>query len=525
MRGGDRIMGSIALYMRLSSEDSHAGESLSIGNQRDLLYDFIRSRREFDGRRVMEFSDDGYSGTNFDRPGVKKLLALAGNVVDCIVVKDFSRFGRNLVDVGDYLDQVFPFLGVRFIAVNEGYDSADNPGSTIGLDVSLKAMVYEMYSRDISEKIRCVQQAKMRKGEYLCAIAFYGYQKSKEEKNKLVIDECAANVVRRIFTLAAEGKALSEIADRLNQDGVLSPLMYRKANHTDGMRGWITAGDISYWTLENVKRIISDERYTGCLIFRKRTKADISTKRTVAVPKDEWIVAKDCHEAIISKECFDQAQNILRHVEQKKPTGKPQQKFRGIIKCRYCGRVLKRMECKTPYFYCPSRKSRTDSGCAGIRMGERDLERTILESLWMQAKKESPLPDEGQQEESRQKGEDIQEAIRKCQLKISRYKSMQTAAFEDYAEGRINKQEYLIRKKELAVWQEEEERECAELSERAAAEAGAEQKEKYSTEEGLKKYAKAEGLTREMLEEFVQVVKVSGKDEMEISWKTGIKDR
>ena len=518
-------MGSIALYMRLSSEDSHAGESLSIGNQRDLLYDFIRSRREFDGRRVMEFSDDGYSGTNFDRPGVKKLLALAGNVVDCIVVKDFSRFGRNLVDVGDYLDQVFPFLGVRFIAVNEGYDSADNPGSTIGLDVSLKAMVYEMYSRDISEKIRCVQQAKMRKGEYLCAIAFYGYQKSKEEKNKLVIDECAANVVRRIFTLAAEGKTLSEIADRLNQDGILSPLMYRKANHTDGMRGWKTAGDVSYWTLENVKRIISDERYTGCLIFRKRTKADISTKRTVAVPKDEWIVAKDCHEAIISKECFDQAQNILRHVEQKKQTGKPQQKFRGIVKCRYCGRVLKRMECKTPYFYCPSRKSRTDSGCAGIRMGERDLERTILESLRMQAKKECPLPDEGQQEESRQDGGDIGEAIHKCQLKISRYKSMQAAAFEDYAEERINKQEYLMRKKGLAIQQEEAERECAGLSERVAAEAGAEQKKKYSTAEGLKKYAKAEGLTREMLEEFVQVVKVSGKDKMEIVWKTGIKDR
>ena len=440
------------------------------------------------------------------------------------MVKDFSRFGRNLVDVGDYLDQVFPFLGVRFIAVNEGYDSADNPGSTVGLDVSLKAMVYEMYSRDISEKIRCVQQAKMRKGEYLCATAFYGYQKSKTEKNKLVIDEPAAKVVRRIFGLAAEGKALSEIAAILNHDGVLSPLMYRKANHTDGMRGWTAASGTPYWTRENIKRIVSDERYTGCLIFRKRTKADITTKRTRPVPKDEWIVAKDSHKAIISKEVFEQAQGILRHIEHRKPPGKPQQKFRGIVKCSYCGRVLTRMECKTPYFYCPSRKSRTDSDCAGIRMDEKELERTILESLRIQAKMERPLPDEGQQEESRKDGDSIQESIHKCQLKISRYKSIQAAIFEDYAEGRMNKQEYLMRKKELAVHQEEVERECAELSEQVVTEVRTEQKEKCSIVEGMKKCAVAEELTREILENFVQVVKVSRKDEMEIVWKTGIKN-
>ena len=160
-------MNTVALYMRLSSEDDHEGESYSIGNQRELLYDYVRGHREFDGCNVLEFLDDGYTGRNFDRPGVKQMLALAGKTVDCIIVKDFSRFGRNLVEVGDYLDQIFPFLGVRFIAVNEGYDSGQEAGSTVSLDVSLKAMVYEMYSRDISEKINCVKQAKMRRGEYL----------------------------------------------------------------------------------------------------------------------------------------------------------------------------------------------------------------------------------------------------------------------------------------------------------------------------------------------------------------------
>ena len=216
------MTGTIALYMRISSEDANEGESFSIGHQRDLLYHFVKSRREFDGCTVMEFLDDGYTGTNFDRPGVQKMLSMAGNPIQCIIVKDFSRFGRNLIDVGDYLDQIFPFLGVRFIAVNENYDSKNSIGSSVSLDVSLKAMVYEMYSRDISEKIRCMQQAKMKKGEYLCAIAFYGYKRSQTRKNSLEIDGQAAGIVRRIFQMAVDGMEPTQIALRLNTEGIRS---------------------------------------------------------------------------------------------------------------------------------------------------------------------------------------------------------------------------------------------------------------------------------------------------------------
>ena len=228
------MMGTVALYMRLSSEDANEGESFSIRNQRDLLHNFLKSRREFDGCTVMEFCDDGYTGTNFDRPGIQKMLSMAGNPIQCIIVKDFSRFGRNLLDVGDYLDQIFPFLGVRFIAVNENYDSKNSIGSSVSLDVSLKAMVYEMYSRDISEKIRCVQQAKMKKGEYLCAIAFYGYKRSATQKNKLEVDGKVADVVRRIFQMAVGGMTPTQIALRLNAEGIPSPLVYRRENHKIG---------------------------------------------------------------------------------------------------------------------------------------------------------------------------------------------------------------------------------------------------------------------------------------------------
>ena len=166
------MTGAVALYMRLSAEDANIGESVSIANQRDLLYAFVRSRREFDGCLVLEFCDDGYSGVNFSRPSVQKLLSLAGKTVSCIIVKDFSRFGRNLIEVGDYLDQIFPFLGVRFIAVNEGYDSGEGHGSSVSLDVSLKAMVYEMYSYDISEKYAVSSRQKCARGNTFVPLHF-----------------------------------------------------------------------------------------------------------------------------------------------------------------------------------------------------------------------------------------------------------------------------------------------------------------------------------------------------------------
>jgi DNA invertase Pin-like site-specific DNA recombinase len=146
-------MKTIALYLRLSNEDKNEGESNSISNQRDLLKNYITSKKDLQGYEVLEFIDDGYSGATFDRPALNKLLKLTGKTIDVVMVKDFSRFGRNLIEVGNYIDQVFPFLGVRFIAVNEDYDSKDYKGSTASIDVGLKALIYEMYSRDISRKI------------------------------------------------------------------------------------------------------------------------------------------------------------------------------------------------------------------------------------------------------------------------------------------------------------------------------------------------------------------------------------
>lgn len=498
--------------MRLSNEDDSEKESCSIQNQRDLLYDFIRNRQEFAGCLVSEFCDDGYSGMNFNRPGIQKLLSLAGKTVNCIIVKDFSRFGRNLIEVGDYLDQVFPFLGVRFIAVNEEYDSKQSSGSSVSLEVSLKAMIYEMYSRDISEKIRCVQQAKMRKGEYLCGIAFYGYKRSETEKNKLEVDASAAEVVCQIFNMAAEGMRPSRIAAELNQKGILSPLMYRKANHTDGLRGWTAKSGISYWTRENIRRILLDERYTGCLISHKRTVADLSTKRTETVSKENWIVARDTHTAIVSKDIFREAQRVLRHNTSKKLPKKSYQCFQGLLKCAYCKRSLLRMVCKRTYFCCPVTKTVPGCVCTSIYLEEQVLKQVLLKVIQLQIF----LDSESISKTKMDMIDGLQREIKTSQLFINRCNTLQATVFEDYAEGRVNRQEYFLQKQKIRKKQKEEEIHLTELSGQLLQ--LQEQAESIGSHLKIKRYTFIKELTREILVELIKEIQVSGTDMIEIQW-------
>ena len=476
-------MRAVAFYMRLSSEDANVGESVSIANQRNLLYDFIQNHHEFDNCPVLEFCDDGYSGANFNRPSVQKLLSFAGKTIDCIIVKDISRFGRNLIEVGNYLDQIFPFLGVRFIAINERYDSQQY-GSSINLDISLRAMIYEMYSRDISEKIRSVQQVKMQKGEYLCGIAFYGYKRSEKKKNRLEIDPTAAEVVRRIFNMAAKGVVPAKIAIKLNQDKIPSPLMHRKKNHTDKLRGWTTAREITYWTRENVRRIICDERYTGCLIGHKRTVVELSTKRTKSVPKEEWIVTRNTQEAIVSKEIFMQAQTVLKHNTSKKLPHKPYQKFHGLLKCAYCNRTLEHTVCKQNYFSCSTAKTVQNHICTLIHLEEEVLEMVLLRAIQTQVQlcQSTAIKIKGMEDY-------LQKEVKASQLVERRYRTLQAMIFEDYAEERINKEEYFFKKQKLIEKQKE-----------------------------TKNYIFREKLTREILIDFVKEVRVGEKNILEIRW-------
>jgi DNA invertase Pin-like site-specific DNA recombinase len=259
---------TVALYIRLSAADEdNDGESDSVVNQRDLLNHYIASSIEFSESKVLTFVDDGYTGTNFDRPAVKQMLEKARKgQVHCIIVKDFSRFGRNYIEVGEYLEQIFPFLDVRFISVNDRFDSRNNAGFTAGFDVAFKTFLHSLYSKDISFKVKNGRRAKAEKGEHLCKLAPYGYPKSKTEKNKLVVDEETSGIVRYVFELALNGLTQSEIAKQLNSENIDTPLVHRKNKGTHTSRGWTAKAEVNHWTTANVGKILRDIRYAGTMV-------------------------------------------------------------------------------------------------------------------------------------------------------------------------------------------------------------------------------------------------------------------
>ena len=252
------------LYLRLSRDDGDKEESNSITGQRELLRDFIRTRPEL--REYAVRIDDGFTGSNFERPSFKKMLEdVKAGRTNCIIVKDLSRFGRNYLDAGEYIEKIFPFLGVRFIAVNDNYDSLGGKNASDELIIPFKNLINEAYCRDISVKVRTQLEVKRKSGQYIGAFAVYGYLKDETDKNRLVADEYAADVVRDIFKWKLEGMSPQDIAARLNHSGVLSPMEYKKSL---GMRFATSfkANPQAAWSANAVLRILKNPVYTGILI-------------------------------------------------------------------------------------------------------------------------------------------------------------------------------------------------------------------------------------------------------------------
>lgn len=507
-------MSAVAIYMRLSSEDANIGESDSIQSQRDMLYNYLHDNGEFDNCTVMEFCDDGYSGVSFNRPGIQKLLSLAGKAVKCIIVKDVSRFGRNLVEVGDFLDQVFPALGVRFISINDRYDSGANTGQTIGLDVSVVAMMHDLYCRELSDKVRQGQHIKMAKGEYLCGIAIYGYRKSDTVKNRLEIDNPAAAVVRRVFDMACKGKSTRQIAVILNSEGVLSPLMYRRQNNTDGMRGFSCAGDKALWNDKSVRRMLTDKRYAGFQVSNKYSRVNVGGTKARVLPEDEWIVVPDAHEPIVTPDIFDKAQSVIRRFKNGIAPPKDKWLFGGLLRCMECGRSLKKSIGKNSYYFCPTGKWDNESVCTSIKLIETDLETVVLASIKMQIQlflQSEPQPIRAENEIKR-----LNRLIADCIEDIERSRTMQVMAFESFADGHLSREAYTSLKQELSE-------KIAELTGRLSSlndDLIALQSESSDSPPAgdLERYLGSKRLTREMLTVLVKEIRIWRDNRIEIVW-------
>ena len=302
--------------MRLSQDDA-VSESMSIHHQRIMLDEFIDelSIPNASNTTVLEFVDNGYSGTNLNRPGVQEMLDLVRSArVNCIIVKDFSRFSRDSMESGYYIEQVFPLYGVRFIAVSDHYDSADYDGGTGGLDVAFKFLMHEHYSKDLSKKVRSALHISMKNGEHIVGSAIHGYRKN--GSGKWEHDPPAAEVVRDIFSMALEGMTTAQIRDKLFADRKPTPKEYEHLNKgKDIVPKYM-------WATQQIWRILTNEQYTGTYVAGKRETSRVGSKTQIKKARSEWIVFPDSHPPIIDKEDFSRVQEILKAPKEALPSGR-----------------------------------------------------------------------------------------------------------------------------------------------------------------------------------------------------------
>jgi len=438
-----------ALYLRLSVDDDNRGESESIANQHDLLSAYVAADPVLSAGEVLTFADDGWSGTNFERPQVQELLDMARRgKVSCILVKDLSRWGRNYPEVSEYLDNIFPFLGIRFISVNDHYDSAAHKGQTTPMDVAFGTIMHDVYSKELSVKVRQSYVAKAKNGEFLSGSPPFGFVKSDTERNKLEVDPEAADVVRRIFSLACEGYSRSQIAALLNEDGVDTPLMYRKRKGMTLRGNHSAAGNRTYWTGESIRKILIDERYAGVMVTGKQRISSPESRVIEYLPKSEWIRIPGSHEAIVSEEVYKQALSGIRTVK-KPPPVKNRTLFSGKVKCGCCGRSLDYATTVNPYYYCEGARVMSGLGCFDGRLGLGDLSEVVIATVKTEARKVLDIRLERKQQTQRlynSLGQLDTDTVNAELKKLSTGKAMLErrgiTTYEELAEGKIDKDAY-----------------------------------------------------------------------------------
>ena len=379
----------IALYIRLSIED-YKYDSLSIENQSLVLHEYAVSLPEALNAEIMEFIDNGYSGTNFERPQVQKLIELVrANQIDCIIVKDFSRFGRNSIETGYFIERVFPLFHTRFISISDDFDSSKFKGDTGGMDVAFKYLISEYYSRDMSIKTKSAKYAKMQRGEYQSKICPYGYRKSTD--GRMEPDQEAAAVVQLIFQLAAEGINATAITRELFRRNIPTPGQYKAAhgNHTH---------DISrchgIWSTSTILRILEDERYTGVYVIGKRAVLEVGGTRSHLKDRESWYIIPDHHPAIVEKAVFDtvQASQLRFSQPNKKKRDYP---LKGKAFCGCCGHALSRTMQKTSYYYCRHSEADVESRCHKMRLNAAELEQAVFLTLKKQMEAAAPFAPDG----------------------------------------------------------------------------------------------------------------------------------
>lgn len=521
-------MYNVAVYTRLSIEDKlYKNGSESLTNQRELIYDYLRDKPNMKVYSV--YCDNGQTGTNFDREDFQRMMYDVYNgKVNCIIVKDLSRFGREYVEAGDYLERIFPLLGIRFIAINDNYDNKVNP---FNITVPIKNIINTLYARDLSKKSAAALRIKQANGEFIGAYASYGYKKSPEDKHKLIIDEETAPVVKMIFEWKADGMSNAAICRRLYDMHIVPPAKYR---YDKGILKDKRYANCTFWRSATIKHILQNEMYIGNMVQGRRKSHFYDGGNYEYLDKSKWTVVTDTHEPIISKELFYKVQKQLeeinaayhRNLGKYDKISNSNNYFKGKVICGDCGtKAIRYKTAKKGYktarytYICPHHANFPDK-CGFMSIAEDSLKEIVMNSIRLQithlADLENMLIKAEKSPAVRKKMMEVTKETSNILANISYIKSGRIRLATDYAKGIMTNDDYISIKSDFD----------SELkTETQNLEAVNKQREKLNRllSAGkwiaeLKKYKGSKKLTQEMVDAFVKQITVYPDKRIAIEW-------
>ena len=504
---------TVALYMRLSREDDDMkDESNSISNQRKLLLGFLKKKQELADSPIVQYVDDGYSGTGFERPGFVEMMdGVKKGKIQCVIVKDFSRFGRDYIELGDYIEHIFPFMQVRFIAINDGYDSEEYKGKTPDIDVPFRNLAYSLYSQDISDKIKSSLAVRRKKGLYVGSIPLYGYQRDKE--GFLIPDEETKGTVQRIYREYLSGKGLAELARELNGEGIPSPKQHKiNKGILRGVKEKSIEGKTYFWLPTTLHQILQNETYTGVLSSSAYKSGPLGSGKRVFVPEDERVRVENAHPAIIDKDTFREVQERMK----KKRKGEAQQfLLKGLVRYGECGRLMVREKNR---FRCRYQKFTEQREVESIP--EAELEEIVWKAVDIQLRllEEKEEVFQREKELCEEKRKKLLPEIKKKRMQVEKKREEIKQLYHQYRQGKMGKAEYLARKRWEGNLVEEMETELAKLE----AEEEKQRKRMEEIKEGsvsIAEWLRDREDKRKLLQNLIKNIDVYENNRINITWR------
>ncbi len=504
------------LYIRLSREDGDKDESDSVSNQRMLLREY--SAKLPDVEVADYFIDDGWTGTNFERPGFIRLMEqIKAGSLNCVIVKDLSRFGRNYIEVGNYLEQIFPFMGVRFISIADSLDSYGNPGQMNTILVPFKNLINDEYCRDISNKVRSSLDSRRRSGKFIGSFSAYGYVKDPDNKGELLVDETVAPIVKNIYEWFLDGLGAITIAKKLNNMGIPSPSEYKKMC---GLHYKVSDSSVKgpvMWGYSAVKRILQNRMYCGDLVQGVMRVTSYKVKKLQRVPEDEWMVCENHHEGIVDRETFDKVQRIFDT-----DTRMTQEQGRitmlgGFMRCADCGRAMNRHKNVHSYgtyhyFVCSTYKKVSKNVCSRHSIRADYVENAVLEAIQAQVAMAVKIDEVFQELEKNEKTKTntvmLDGVLAGKEREIEKLSRIKEDLYMDWKSNILSKEEFISMKQRYTEDIERMQDEVLTLREEIKKQSDMKNFRCNNFVESFKKHQNIEYLTREVLLELVDTIYV-----------------